>query len=263
MLESASCLIGHAPSLRELADEGEAGPLALLLDAMDGVRGLRRLAPPGGRRRPGRPRPRDRRPRRLLPPRPGGPAHRPRRGLGRPGLPRLARHRPGRRQEAHRLPAPPLRARRQPGRRPPRPLRLRPRRPLDLRQPPRAADATARGLTRTPPPTGRLIDGPRQPGIHLHQCNRCGAGGTDAPPQGLLADRSMAQAIFRDLCGLSSRSIDSNCVVRTAPLRVGFDCGRLKLAGPLATLWRSSWCPGPNGNPGDPRPAGCHSCSWP
>ena len=31
--------------------------------------------------------------RRRLPPRPGRPAHRPRRGLGRPGLPRLARHR--------------------------------------------------------------------------------------------------------------------------------------------------------------------------
>jgi ATP phosphoribosyltransferase len=39
VLESASCLIGHAPSLRELADEGVTGPLALLLDAMDGVRG--------------------------------------------------------------------------------------------------------------------------------------------------------------------------------------------------------------------------------
>ena len=39
VLESASCLIGHAASLRELADEGVTGPLALLLDAMDGVRG--------------------------------------------------------------------------------------------------------------------------------------------------------------------------------------------------------------------------------
>ena len=38
VLDSASCLIGHAPSLSTLADEGEAGPLALLLDAMDGVR---------------------------------------------------------------------------------------------------------------------------------------------------------------------------------------------------------------------------------
>jgi ATP phosphoribosyltransferase len=38
VLESASCLIGHAPSLRALVEEGEAGPLALLLDAMDGVR---------------------------------------------------------------------------------------------------------------------------------------------------------------------------------------------------------------------------------
>ena len=38
VLESASCLIGHAPSLARLVEEGEAGPLGLLLDAMDGVR---------------------------------------------------------------------------------------------------------------------------------------------------------------------------------------------------------------------------------
>lgn len=38
VLDSASSLIGHAPSLAALADEGEAGPLVLLLDAMDGVR---------------------------------------------------------------------------------------------------------------------------------------------------------------------------------------------------------------------------------
>jgi ATP phosphoribosyltransferase len=38
VLDSASCLIGHAPSLRSLIDEGDAGPLALLLDALDGVR---------------------------------------------------------------------------------------------------------------------------------------------------------------------------------------------------------------------------------
>jgi len=38
VLESASSLIGHAPTLRALTEEGEAGPLALLLDAMDGVR---------------------------------------------------------------------------------------------------------------------------------------------------------------------------------------------------------------------------------
>jgi ATP phosphoribosyltransferase len=38
VLDSASSLIGHAPSLAALADEGETGPLALLLDAMDGVR---------------------------------------------------------------------------------------------------------------------------------------------------------------------------------------------------------------------------------
>ena len=38
VLESASCLIGHAPTLRALTLEGEEGPLGLLLDAMDGVR---------------------------------------------------------------------------------------------------------------------------------------------------------------------------------------------------------------------------------
>jgi len=38
VLESASCLIGHAPSLAGLVAEGETGPLGLLLDAMDGVR---------------------------------------------------------------------------------------------------------------------------------------------------------------------------------------------------------------------------------
>ncbi len=38
VLESASCLIGHGPSLADLAAEGPTGPLALLLDAMDGVR---------------------------------------------------------------------------------------------------------------------------------------------------------------------------------------------------------------------------------
>ena len=38
VLDSAACLIGHAPSLISLADEGETGPLALLLDALDGVR---------------------------------------------------------------------------------------------------------------------------------------------------------------------------------------------------------------------------------
>ena len=38
VLESASCLIGHAPALRAMVAEGEAGPLALLLDAIDGVR---------------------------------------------------------------------------------------------------------------------------------------------------------------------------------------------------------------------------------
>ncbi len=39
ILESAACLIGHAPSLSNLSAEGETGPLALILDAIDGVRG--------------------------------------------------------------------------------------------------------------------------------------------------------------------------------------------------------------------------------
>jgi len=37
VLESAACLIGHSPSLFTLLDEGHDGPLALLLDAIDGV----------------------------------------------------------------------------------------------------------------------------------------------------------------------------------------------------------------------------------
>ena len=38
VLDSASCLIGHAPTLQALVAEGSEGPLGLLLDAMDGVR---------------------------------------------------------------------------------------------------------------------------------------------------------------------------------------------------------------------------------
>src|SRR5262249_55904017 len=38
VLESAACLIGHAPSLSALIAEGHDGPLALWLDALDGVR---------------------------------------------------------------------------------------------------------------------------------------------------------------------------------------------------------------------------------
>ena len=87
VLDSASCLIGHAPSLGELAAEGATGPLALLLDAMDGVRALRRLAPPGSRRQPRRPRPRDRRRGRLLPPRPGAPSTSPAARSGTTGAP--------------------------------------------------------------------------------------------------------------------------------------------------------------------------------
>ena len=84
VLDSAACLIGHAPSLSALVAEGETGPLALLLDAIDGVRRVRGPAPPGGRGQPGRARPRDGRRGGRLPPRPGRPAPRPRRGLGRP-----------------------------------------------------------------------------------------------------------------------------------------------------------------------------------
>lgn len=38
VLESASCLIGHAPTLARLIEEGPTGSFGLLLDAMDGVR---------------------------------------------------------------------------------------------------------------------------------------------------------------------------------------------------------------------------------
>jgi ATP phosphoribosyltransferase len=38
VLDSAACLIGHGPALRAMVEEGESGPLALLLDAIDGVR---------------------------------------------------------------------------------------------------------------------------------------------------------------------------------------------------------------------------------
>jgi ATP phosphoribosyltransferase len=41
VLQSAACLIGHAPSLKPLTGEGEKGALALLLDAIDGVRGAK------------------------------------------------------------------------------------------------------------------------------------------------------------------------------------------------------------------------------
>jgi ATP phosphoribosyltransferase len=38
VLKSAACLIGHVPSLEALVAEGESGPLAHWLDALDGVR---------------------------------------------------------------------------------------------------------------------------------------------------------------------------------------------------------------------------------
>jgi ATP phosphoribosyltransferase len=57
VLESAACLIGHAPSLSALVAEGETGPLALMLDAIDGVRrseGLLHLEVVGSPAAPGR-----------------------------------------------------------------------------------------------------------------------------------------------------------------------------------------------------------------
>ena len=94
VLESAACLIGHAPSLASLAGEGETGPLALLLDAIDGVRGTEgwlHLEVVGSQAAPGLET--GRRGRRASS-RPGGLAHRPGRGLGRPRRPRLAGDRP-------------------------------------------------------------------------------------------------------------------------------------------------------------------------
>ena len=38
VLDSAACLIGHRESLRSLVAEGDQGPVALLLDALDGLR---------------------------------------------------------------------------------------------------------------------------------------------------------------------------------------------------------------------------------
>jgi ATP phosphoribosyltransferase len=38
VLDSAACLIGNVPALQRLVAEGDAGPLALLLDAIDGAR---------------------------------------------------------------------------------------------------------------------------------------------------------------------------------------------------------------------------------
>ena len=56
VLESAACLIGHAPGLSALCNEGEAGPLALLLDGIDGVKaseGMLHLEVVGSRAEPG------------------------------------------------------------------------------------------------------------------------------------------------------------------------------------------------------------------
>ena len=135
VLESASCLIGHAPSLAALVDEGETGPLALLLDAMDGVRaseGMLHLEVVGSPAAPG--------------PETAAAVADYLRDQGAQHIARGEvwddRGEPGWRvtalvaaKQAHRLPAPAVPARRQPGRRPARPVRLRPRRPLHLRRP--------------------------------------------------------------------------------------------------------------------------------
>lgn len=42
VLESTACLLGHGESLARLRDEGESGPLAIFLDALDGVRSSER-----------------------------------------------------------------------------------------------------------------------------------------------------------------------------------------------------------------------------
>ena len=127
VLDSAACLIGHAPSLAALVGEGETGPLALFLDAMDGVRGasgwlhLEVVGNPTPPPAPIRPR--------WSPPSAAGGCltHRARRSLGRRRQPRLDGDRPALRQEAHRLPAPRFSDRGQPRCGPAAANRVRPR----------------------------------------------------------------------------------------------------------------------------------------
>ena len=119
-----------------------AGPPA----RRDGRRpGLGGMAAPGSRRQPGRARPRDGRGRGRLSPRARGPAHL-----------RGARSGTTAANPAGASPpwspprsSPPasaslFRARRRPGRRPPRPVRLRPRRPVDIRRPSRSSSRSDR-----------------------------------------------------------------------------------------------------------------------
>ena len=155
VLESAACLIGHAPSLATLAAEGENGPLAHLLDAIDGVRGAEgwlHLEVVGSQSAPG--------PETAAlvadsSPRARGLAHRPRRSLGRPGQPRLASDRLVVGPQADRLPASPLPPGRQPRRRAAAADRLRPRWPLHLRQ---IAPAVDSGLPSQVPRWVRIED---------------------------------------------------------------------------------------------------------
>ncbi len=122
VLDSAACLIGHAPSLRALADEGEIGSLALMMDALDGVRGSEgwlHLEVVGSPAAPG----------------PetsaavaGYLADQGAQHIFRGevwddrGAPGLAGHRPDQRPEADSLPAQAFRSGRRPGRRPSRPV---------------------------------------------------------------------------------------------------------------------------------------------
>ena len=103
--------VGRLPD-RPRAEPGDAGrprertgPLALLLDAIDGVRGAEgwlHLEVVGSQAAPG---PETGRDGRRSSSRAGGLAHRPRRSLGRPRQPRLARDRPLAGRQADRLPA--------------------------------------------------------------------------------------------------------------------------------------------------------------
>ena len=133
VLESAACLIGHAPSLAALAAEGETGPLALLLDAIDGVRGAEGWLHLEVVGKPGRTGPRDGRPGRQSSPASRGPrtssAAKSGTTAASPGW-RVTALAVG--PEAHRLPSRALSPGRQPRRRAPPANRFRPRCSLDV-----------------------------------------------------------------------------------------------------------------------------------
>ena len=82
VLDSASCLIGHGPALWAMVDEGESGPLAPAA-RRHRRRPRQRGVAPSRSCRSSRAEPKDGRGRGRLSDGAGGPAHRPRRGLGR------------------------------------------------------------------------------------------------------------------------------------------------------------------------------------